>query len=118
LIVDDEPDITVGLKTVLETNGYSYVDTLNDPAEVISRYNQPGIYDLLILDIVMPNMDGFELYDRIRKIDNKVKVCFITAYKLYTEALEEIYSDFELGCFLEKPIENEEFLRKVASAIL
>ena len=61
----------------------------------------------------MPNMDGFELYDKIRKVDNKVKACFITAYRLYTEALVEIYHDSEVGCFLEKPIGNEELLTKV-----
>jgi two-component SAPR family response regulator len=71
------------------------------------------MYDLLIIDLVMPNMDGSDLYERVKKIDNKVKACFITAYDVYSEALREIYPNFEVDCFMKKPIENEDLLRKV-----
>jgi CheY-like chemotaxis protein len=93
LVIDDEPDITFSLKKVLEENRFASVYTFNDPADVISRYNeQPGItYDLLIIDILMPRMNGFELYEKIKKIDNNAKVCFITAYRMYFEALREMY---------------------------
>jgi response regulator RpfG family c-di-GMP phosphodiesterase len=75
------------------------------------------MYDLLIIDLVMPNIDGFELYEEIKKIDNKVKACFITAHDVHSEALRKIYPDFEIDCFMKKPIENKDLLRKVASAI-
>jgi two-component system, OmpR family, response regulator ChvI len=119
LVVDDEPDITFSIKLVLETNGFASVDIFNDPADVISEYNnQPGtMYDLLIIDILMPRMNGFELYEKIKKIDNNAKVCFITAYRMYFEALKEMYPDYEVDCFMNKPFENEDLLRKVASAI-
>jgi two-component SAPR family response regulator len=95
------------------------VDIFNDPADVISKYsNQPGtMYDLLIIDILMPRMNGFELYEKIKEIDSDVKACFITAYRMYFEALREMYPDYEVDCFMNKPFENEDLLRKVASAI-
>jgi CheY-like chemotaxis protein len=117
LIIDDDPDITLALKTVLEDNGY-VVDVFNDPANVVSNFKQPGMYNLLIIDIIMPNMDGFELYEKVKKIDSKVKACFITAYDVYSEALREIYPGFEVDCFMKKPIENEDLLRKVMNATI
>ena len=117
LIVDDDPDITLALSTVLEDNGYT-VYVFNDPTDALSNFKQCGIYDLLIIDVVMPNMDGFEFYEKVKKIDNKVKACFITAYDVHSEALREIYPDFEIDCFMKKPIENEDLLRKVMNATL
>jgi two-component system, OmpR family, response regulator ChvI len=119
LVVDDEPDITFSIKLVLETNGFASVDIFNDPADVISEYNnQPRtMYDLLIIDIMMPRMNGFELYEKIKKIDHNAKVCFITAYRVYFEALREMYPDYEVDCFMNKPFENGDLLRTVASAI-
>src|ERR687884_1583491 len=119
LVVDDEPDITFSLKKVLEENRFACVDIFNDPADVISKYNnQPGItYDLLIIDILMPRMNGFELYEKIKKIDNNAKVCFISAYRVYFEALREMYPDYEVDCFMNKPFENEDLLGKVDGAL-
>lgn len=119
LVIDDEQDITFSLKTVLEENGYACVDTFNDPIDVISKYNdQPGtMYDLLIIDILMPRMNGFELYEKIKKIDNNAKVCFISAYRIYFEALRDMYPDYEVDCFVNKPFENDDLLRKVASTL-
>jgi two-component SAPR family response regulator len=93
------------------------VDTFTDPADVVSNYNQPGMYDLLIIDIVMPKMNGFELYEKIKEIDDKAKACFITAYEVYYESLRDLFPGSEVDCFMRKPIENEELLRKVLSAI-
>jgi CheY-like chemotaxis protein len=115
LIVDDDPDITLALKTVLEDNGYS-VYAFNDPMDAVSNFKRAGMYDLLIVDIVMPNMDGFEFYEKVKKIDNNVKACFITAYDVRFEALRELYPDFEIDCFMKKPIENEDLLRKVMNS--
>ena len=117
LIVDDDPDITLALSTVLEDNGYT-VYVFNDPTDALSNFTQCGTYDLLIIDIVMPNMDGFEFYEKVKKIDSKVKACFITAYDVHSEALREIYPDFEIDCFMKKPIENQDLLRKVMNATL
>jgi two-component SAPR family response regulator len=65
----------------------------------------------------MPRMNGFELYEKIKKIDNNAKVCFISAYRMYFEALREMYPGSEVDCFMNKPFENEDLLRKVDGAL-
>jgi DNA-binding response OmpR family regulator len=83
LVVDDETDLTMLFSLALEYNGFK-VYTFNDPQEALSNY-KPSYYDLVILDIKMPKMDGFKLYDEIKKKDQKAKVCFLTASELYYE---------------------------------
>ena len=77
-MVDDEPDITFTIKTMLENTGSFQVETFTDPASALSRFNT-GVYDLALLDIRMPKMNGFQLCRKLRDIDNKLKVCFLTA---------------------------------------
>jgi CheY-like chemotaxis protein len=81
LIIDDEPDITLSFRKSLKDKGVKQVETVNDPIIALSNF-RAGSYDLLIIDIVMPVMDGFSLFEEIRKIDKKVKVCFITAFEV------------------------------------
>ncbi|MGH9965992.1 MAG: response regulator, partial [Nitrososphaeraceae archaeon] len=83
LVVDDEPDLTQVSTLALEYHGFK-VDSFNDPQEALSKY-KPGLYDLVILDIKMPKMDGFELYQEIKKKDNNANVCFLTASEQYYE---------------------------------
>jgi len=91
LIVDDEPDITFTFKTVLEENGFKEeVDVYNEPLLAL-QYFESGIYSLLVTDIAMPKMDGFELYEQVKKIDNKIKVIFVTASEVSYEALGELF---------------------------
>jgi len=78
LIVDDEPDITFTFRTILEENGYKEVDVYNEPLLALHDFKS-GVYSLLITDIAMPRMDGFELYKQIKKIDTRIKVVFSTA---------------------------------------
>ena len=102
LIVDDEPDITSVLRRGLEQYGF-VVDTFNDPVEALSDFNV-GYYDLLLLDISMPKMNGFELYKEMAKIDNKVKVCFMTAFEIYRDEFKRLFPKLSLNCFANKPI--------------
>jgi two-component system, OmpR family, response regulator ChvI len=78
LLVDDSPDITLTIKTGLERSSLFQVDTFNDPELALSSF-KPGLYDLALLDMRMPKMYGHELYDKIKKIDGRLKVCFMTA---------------------------------------
>ena len=102
LIVDDEPDITSVLRRGLEQYGF-VVNTFNDPIEALSGFNV-GYYDLLLLDISMPKMNGFELYKEMAKIDNKAKVCFMTAFEIYRDEFKRLYPKLSLNCFANKPI--------------
>ena len=113
MMVDDEQDITTIFKMGLE-NSQFIVTTFNDPIEALSKF-RPGLYDLLILDIRMPGMDGFQLYRKIRAVDNKVKVCFLTAFD---ESREEFRTSFpfldEVKCYLKKPITIRDLVKRLA----
>lgn len=116
MIVDDENDIARLFAISLEQSGL-IVDVFNDPLSALSNY-KAGLYDLLLLDIRMPGMNGFELYEKIKHIDDKAQVCFITAY-------EESVSDFgrlfpnleEVDCFVRKPVEIYNLVKIVKSKI-
>jgi DNA-binding response OmpR family regulator len=112
LAVDDEADLTMLCSLALEYHGFK-VDTFNDPQEALSNF-KPDYYDLVILDIKMPKMDGFQLYDEIKKKDRKAKVCFLTASELYYEEFRKReYNAIDKNLFIRKPIENEELLKEV-----
>ena len=112
LVVDDEADLTMLCRLALEYHGFK-VDTFTDPQKALSNY-EPGCYDLIILDIAMPVMDGFQLYDEIKKKDQKAKVCFLTASELYYEEFrKKEYYAIDKNLFIRKPIENEELLKEV-----
>jgi DNA-binding response OmpR family regulator len=113
LIVDDEEDITSILQKGLEQYGFD-VTAFNDPSAALSSF-KPGLYDMILLDIKMPGMDGFELHQELQKIDNKVKVCFMTAYEVYFDALKEIFPDsYSSVCFIKKPFAVQEFVKRIS----
>ena len=116
LIVDDEPDLTKISVMALEHYGYK-VDAFNDPTEALSKY-KPGSYDLIILDIKMPKMDGFELYQEIIKKDNNAKVCFLTASELYYEEFRKNeFCALDKDLFIRKPIDNEQLAKEIDKII-
>ena len=115
LLVDDEPDLTTVFSMGLEDNGFKVV-VFNDPLLALSEFKK-GSYDLILLDYKMPTMNGFELYKEIRKIDDKVKVYFITAIEIYHEELEKkfrsAYDKEDIKLFIQKPIEIDELVRQI-----
>jgi DNA-binding response OmpR family regulator len=115
LIVDDEFDITSTFKMGLESKGFK-VDTFNDPEEALSNF-KAGIYDLLLLDVRMPRINGFQLYEELKKIDDKIKICFITAFEVYYRSLREQFPEVKVDCFIKKPIEIEELARRIQSEL-
>jgi two-component system catabolic regulation response regulator CreB/two-component system response regulator ChvI len=100
----------------LEHYGYK-VDAFNDPKEALSKY-KPGSYDLIILDIKMPEMNGFQLYREIKKKDNNAKMCFLTASELYyKEFREKEFRSLDRNLFIRKPINNEELAKEINKLI-
>jgi DNA-binding response OmpR family regulator len=106
LVIDDELDICIMLKIVLEQNGF-IVNYCNKPIIALDEF-KPNFYDLIMLDIQMPEINGLQLYREIRKRDNKTKICFLTA----SEALFDIADKFiPVYTFIAKPVENNELIR-------
>jgi len=115
LVVDDEPDINTTLKATLEEEGFK-VYVFDDPIEALEHFRK-SFYDLLIFDIKMPKMNGFELYREIKKIDRGVKVCFLTAGEMYYGAYGDIFDKLGANYFIRKPIENVELLKRLNDII-
>ena len=114
LLVDDEPDLNLTLKMVLEENGFK-VDSFTDPLSALENFKgEAGSYDLVILDMKMPGINGFELYRQIKKIDDKVKVCFLTAGEMdYEQFRKELFPALDNNCYIQKPIENETLIKRL-----
>lgn len=114
-LVDDERGILLFYKTGLEQNGF-LVDAFNDPVQAVLSF-KAGKYDLVLLDIKMPRMNGFELHSEIQKIDGKVKVCFITAFVAYYESLKEIFDMPNIHCIIKKPIDIRNLIEKITDEL-
>ena len=109
LVVDDESDACFMLNEVLSENGF-VVDSYKDPFLALSNFKAHS-YSLVILDIRMPGLSGFALYREIRRLDKKVKICFLTA-------CSDIFSSVPTKCFIRKPIDNEELMKRINEIIL
>jgi two-component system OmpR family response regulator len=116
LIVDDEVDIANTFKLALECAGF-IADVFDDPVKSLSAY-KAGAYDLLLLDIRMPQMSGFELYDKIKEIDDNVNVCFVTAYEEYYDEIKMRFPHSEkIELLIRKPIGIEELVKRVKTRL-
>jgi DNA-binding response OmpR family regulator len=114
LVVDDDQDVTLTLRATLQKTGFEVV-SFNDPLLALKRF-RPRYYDLVILDIRMPDMNGFELYRQIRRKDNGVKICFLTAvneFMEYEQYRKEAYPKLGERHFIAKPVSNDEIIRRV-----
>ena len=109
--MDDEPEIAQLFALALEDDGF-IVDIYHDPLIALSNF-KTDLYDLLLVDIRLPNVDGFELYDKIRNMDKRIKVCFISAYQMNYLALRDQYPGLETDCFIPKPVKAEDLVKRV-----
>ena len=121
LIVDDDADVTMTFKVGIEdinndANKRIEVYTSNNPVVALSEL-KPNFYDLLLVDINLPHMNGFELCEKILAIDINVKVCFMSSGEINREALREIYPGVSLGCFIRKPVTIDYLVRRIRSEL-
>ena len=120
LIVDDNEDVTMTFKAGIEDNAENNkrieVYTSNNPVVALSEF-KPNFYDLLLVDINMPNMNGFELCEKIFAIDINVRVCYMSSDEINREALREIYPSLSLGCFMRKPVTIDYLVKRIRSEL-
>jgi CheY-like chemotaxis protein len=122
LIVDDNVDITTTFKTAIEDNNKTTLTkkiearTSNNPVIALSEF-KPNFYDLLLVDIEMPHMNGFELSEKILAIDINVRVCYMSSAEINRDGLREIYPSLSLGCFVRKPVTIDYLLEKIRSEL-
>jgi CheY-like chemotaxis protein len=123
LIVDDDPDITLtfkkGLEAENETSGgkiFFQVFTYNDPLLALAEF-KVNFYDLLLIDVNMPKLNGFEFSEKILKLDLNVRVYYISAGEMNIEALREQHKSLSLGCFITKPVIIENLVIRVKAEL-
>ena len=118
IIVDDDPDITYTFKAGIEYGSSSsiIVYTYNDPLVALSEF-KPNHYDLVLVDINLPVLNGFELYEKILRLDINVKACFMSAAQINREALREIYPSISLGCFIRKPVSIDYLVNRLIAEL-
>jgi DNA-binding response OmpR family regulator len=105
LVIDDELDVCIMLKLVLEQNGF-LVNYYYNPIIALDEFKS-NFYDLIILDIQMPDMNGFQLYREIKRKDINAKICFLTASETI---FDTAYKFSPVYTFIRKPIENNDLI--------
>ena len=123
LIIDDDQDITLTFKKCLEAENdksgnktFFKVFTYNDTILALAEF-RPNFYDLLLIDVNIPKMNGFEFSRKILEMDVNVKVCYITAAEINLQALKEQFPTLSIGCFIKKPVEIEYLVRRVKAEL-
>jgi len=124
LVVDDDPDVTLTFKAGLDGHYYGDGDkkkrfevyTYNDPLLVVEEF-KPHFYDLLLTDIYMPKVNGFQLCEKILELDVSIRVCFMSALEVNIRALREVYRNTGFGCFIEKPVSIEYLIERLAAEL-
>ncbi|MGH9912656.1 MAG: response regulator, partial [Nitrososphaeraceae archaeon] len=116
LVVDDNPDIVFTLRVGLESDPTLQVYSLDNPVTALVEF-QPNFYDLLLIDVNMPLMDGFQLAQNLVRRDLNVRVCFMTAGEINMDAAREVHPLKSIGCFIRKPITAEQLLRRIRAEL-
>jgi two-component system response regulator ChvI len=114
LLVDDESDVTTALTFALEDYGFE-VDSYNNPLAALSNFKS-NYYDLAILDIKMPEMDGFELLRKIRTENENLRICFLTALtdlRDHMSDINDLSPSFVKDWVIRKPISNKDLLSDI-----
>lgn len=115
LVLDDDKDTVIAFKVILEYAGFG-IDAFTNPLLVLSVF-QPNVYDLLLLDIKMPQLDGITLSQKIKELDKGIKICFLTAGGKDPNEVREDNSSNIQDLFILKPVENEVLLEKIKNIL-
>jgi CheY-like chemotaxis protein len=124
LLVDDDPDVTLTFKAGLDGHYFGDGDkkkrfevyVYNDSLLVLKEF-KPNFYDLLLTDIYMPNMSGFQLCEKILELDVNIRVCFMSALAVNIQALRQVYRNVGFGCFIEKPVSIEYLIKRLSAEL-
>ena len=118
MLVEDEDDIVMLFEMILGSDAGLKLDSFTEPFAALNNFIS-GSYDLIMIDVTMPKMNGFELYHEIRKLDDKVKVCFLTAGEMYDEEVrKESFPELDINCFIRKPIANQDLIERVKHILI
>jgi DNA-binding response OmpR family regulator len=108
LVVDDEPDIAYSIRIILERKGFQ-TDTYVDPQKALEDF-KPHFYDLIILDVRMPKMNGFQLYRELMKKDDNSNIFFLTAFEQYRHEFTKAFPELDERHFIKKPISGTQLM--------
>jgi CheY-like chemotaxis protein len=117
MLVDDEPDILISLESLLVSKGFN-AETFSDSYDALQSFvdSEPGYYDLIVLDIRMPSMNGLQLYKRLKTIDPNIKIIFLSALEA-TDELVSVLEGVKSVDVMKKPIDREHFIQKIRLSI-
>jgi DNA-binding response OmpR family regulator len=117
MLIDDEPDMIITYKSFLHSEGYN-VDAFTNSQEALRHFAQvnPSYYDLVIMDIRMPHLNGLQLYHRMKAINSSVRVLFVSALDA-VEELVSILPDIKHNSIIRKPVEKDNFVKSVQLAM-
>ena len=118
LIVDDDPGITKSFGLALEDSRlFEKVELCDDPMLALSNF-RPDTYDIVLLDVKMSDLNGFELCNKLREIDNKIRVLFITPQDIDHSALKEDFPLLEVECLIPKTVAVSDLIKRLESELL
>ena len=122
MVVDDEKDILRIIKRDLESNDSKItfkVDAFSDSESALNAFNSHpnDYYDLVLTDIRMPKMNGFELYRHIKQRNPTMKIAFITAFEITKEEFSKVLPSIEVEHFIKKPVTMSNLRPKLKSII-
>jgi DNA-binding response OmpR family regulator len=115
-VVDDNSDIVFTLRIGLESDPIMQVYSYDNPVTALLEF-KPNFYDLLLIDVNMPMMDGFQLCEKLLQKDLNVRVCFMTAGEINMDAAREVHPLKSIGCFIKKPITTEQLLGHIRAEL-
>jgi DNA-binding response OmpR family regulator len=116
LIVDDNPDIVFTLRVGLESDPTIQAYSFDNPVTALVEF-KPNFYDLLLIDVNMPLLDGFQLAQNLVRRDLNIRVCFMTSGEINMAAAREVHPLKSIGCFIKKPITTEQLIKRIKAEL-